>query len=255
MRQYATLRAMPASSKHRNPKHKLNHRTVLTPRETVAATRKGFKRPSPELAELLRLANLVPSNEELPQLRYAWGAVLVGEARMSPTAYNLRKMIGSLPDAIRLDIIENAGLITEPTSDPYSREFQNCLAAYRRYQTIVDARENLQRLIDRSPGPLHLQVEATRENGRLKLQPAEDDWAVKALLSAELDYLSRCAYDKCGRFFYAVRRGQPGCKPEHSDIIRKQRKRKRDKANNELKKTRMKNRPRQRVNVATAVHR
>lgn len=230
---------MPARQKPLLTPQKPHAKALLTPRDERATTIKGFKRPSPELAELLRLANLVPTSEELPQLRHRWGAVLIGDARMSPDAYNLRKMIGSLPDAIRLDILENARLRTEPTWD---REFQNCLAAYTRYQTIVDARENLRRLIDRLPGPLHFQVEATRENGKLKLQPADDDWAVRALLSAELDYLSRCAYDKCERFFYAVRRGQPGCTPEHSDIIRKQRKRKRDKENRELKETRKKKR-------------
>ena len=213
---------------------------------TAAMAKKGFKRPSPELAELLRLANLVPADVGLPQIK-------MQDRPGQPLS--LHRMVATLPDAVRLDLLETCALPSDfvmtrqheswgatmgvlemhaPLALVPNRqhEFWCCAMAMVRYQTIRDARENLRRLVDKTGEPLRFQAQASSgPKGKLKLQ---FDWGVEALLGAELDYLSRCAYSKCGAFFYAGRRGQPGCFLEHSNTIRKQRKRDADRANAEL---------------------
>jgi hypothetical protein len=186
---------------------------LQTPRETPVTASKGLKRPSPELAELLRLTNLVPTDMELPEIKL--------ESSLTKSLAEMgEEQMASLPDPIRLYLREF----------PYPRDWSEgtkTIMMFALYSVIRNARGNLRRIIDGTREPLRFQAEAKRgAKGKLELHP---DWTVKALLTAEIDYLARCAYSKCGKFFYAGRLGQPGCIPDHSDIIRKQRKRDREK--------------------------
>lgn len=180
------------------------------------------------------MANLVHPDEELPPLKpmQEW---LCEE---SP-GDSLQDLIAHLPAPIRVDLLENSK-VSDLACTPARKAVLRCCAARERYRLILNARENLHDLVEDPPDLLRLrfQVDFGRgQDGKLELRGVNewswDNWTIKALLSAEVDYLSRCAYGKCGKFFYAVRLGQPGCNPQHSNIIRKQRKRDRDKANSE----------------------
>jgi len=63
---------------------------------------------------------------------------------------------------------------------------------------------------------------------------------VSTLRYADLSYLRQCAYEPCGKIFYAGKSTQRGCTPEHSSNVRKKRKRERDKLNEQRKKKRAK---------------
>src|SRR5687767_11172598 len=85
---------MPARRKSAYSAQISEKQGLHAPRGMAAIVRKGFKRPSQELAELLRLANLVPEEIELPER-------LNDESRDT-----LVDSISRLPDAVRLELLD-----------------------------------------------------------------------------------------------------------------------------------------------------
>jgi hypothetical protein len=88
------LLGMPAREKSTRSAQISEVQALHTPRSMGAIARKGFKRPNQDLAELLRLANLVPEEIELPER-------LNDESRDA-----LVESISRLPDAVRLELLD-----------------------------------------------------------------------------------------------------------------------------------------------------
>ena len=184
-----------------------------------------LKQPPADLAEFIRLANLVPEGYWLPpELLPKWSqdaSIPPGEINIGIAWPELLERIQDqdFPEAVRRELIFVSKIELSPeelTSAP--RDVFRLSAVLMHYEKIRIAYYNLRGL--------------TR--GTASLDPLEN--LIHALFKADIGYLRRCAYQKCGKIFYAGRSVQPGCTPEHSTNVRKKNKRERDKQNRHPKK-------------------
>lgn len=231
----------------RKSKQKRGPKDVLASRSTAATAKKGFKRAPTELDELLRLANLevppdwdfLPHNlpENLSDLPPAIRLELFDHMQ-NPEAWHvpLEEMVGKIRARIR------EGKLPEPNRPDYSEKYLRQsfprIEQGAHYGRIFQAKENLNRIVAVNERKLPI----VRLIGEIMATTNPDgtgsmtyDEFTEILQSIDMEYIRRCKYEKCGKFFYAYRFQQPGCGPEHSEILRKQRKADRDKANKLLK--------------------
>lgn len=237
---------MPARKKHILSAQISEAQAYLAPRGMAAIAKKGFKHPSQELAELLRLANLVPEEIELPQ-------------RLNDKSRDaLIESISRLPDAVRLELLDS---LNRP--NPFIKEFidwmggtvwlqlnqekvvslaemNEIFSVVERYDAIRTSREGFKEILRQSPfhsveTRVLLQIDKHH-----KIQTIPLSRFTRAIAGVDARYLRQC--EVCKHFFFAGRLQQPGCTAQHSDIIRKRNKRARDKANRELNETRKKKR-------------
>jgi hypothetical protein len=199
--------------------------------DVVPSRRSRLKRPPRDLARFIRLANLVPEGTWLPpDLIPNLGSS--GEINIGTTWPELLERIQELPEPVRAELMAASNVVPPPEELARGGFYsdQNLTNIFRfgevlqHYEEIRVAYYNLRGL--------------TR--GTASLDPLEN--LLHALLHAELPYLRRCAYEKCGKIFYAGRSLQPGCKPAHSSALRKQRKRDIDRLNKQLERNRKKKR-------------
>jgi hypothetical protein len=174
---------------------------------------RGLKKPPRDLAEFIRLANLVPEGKWLPpDLIPNLGSS--GEINIGTTWPELLERIQELPEAVRAELIRASNVVPPPEEfarGVYSdRDLKNIFrfgAVLGHYEKIRVAYYNLRGLTQDSSS----------------LDPLEN--LLHALLYADLGYLRRCAYEPCGKIFYAGKSKQPGCTQRHSDNSRKKKKR------------------------------
>jgi hypothetical protein len=175
----------------------------------------GTKTAPADLAEFIRLANLVPDGkwlppELLPNNSGTWTELLERINDPDP--------LRAVPETVRAELIQQSRRI-QPTEEELtwnSLEGWRFGEMLRHYERIRIAYNNLRGLMQTSIDPLNQ--------------------LLVALGRADLSYLRRCAKAGCERIFYAGKLTQWGCSPEHSSAIRQQRKRDRDKANRHPKK-------------------
>lgn len=239
---------MAASKKAHNSRQITADKALQTPRGELGAARKGFKRPTPELKELLRLANLVP-----PDIDPAYNL-----------PYSLPEDPSELPSAVRLELFEHLqhperwhvplermveeirerirqGKLPDPNrpdySEKYLRQSHARMEQAAHYRRIFRARENFGRLVAGLPYVgLIGEIGAVRTpDGKTIITFDDDITQVLQDKKNDLTYLRRCPIETCRKFFFAGRMQQPGDTPAHSDAIRKRKKRERDKANLEYK--------------------
>lgn len=175
-------------------------------------------RAASELADFIRLANLVPEGYWLPpDLIPNLGSTGSIDARATWT--ELLERIHDLPEPVRAELIGVSKIELSAEELTWaSRDIFRLSNVLMHYEKIRIAYYNLRGL--------------TRDTA--SLDPLEN--LLHALLYAKLGLLRRCAYEKCGTIFYASRQVQPGCTPAHSSIIRKIRKRENDKRNQQKKR-------------------
>jgi hypothetical protein len=185
----------------------------------------GTKIAPPDLAEFIRLANLVPEGEWLPPV----GVLLPNLDGLTPevkppgsTWGELLERIQDLPEAVRAELIK-ASRQVEPTPEELtwiSLEGWRFSEVLRHYEQIRVAYNNLRGLASRAES----------------LDPLSQ--LLQALGRADLSYLRRCAKAGCENIFYAGKHTQKGCSDTCSNAIRQQRKRDRDRENRQNKKKR-----------------
>jgi hypothetical protein len=167
-----------------------------------------------ELAEFIRLANLVPEGAWLPP-------ELLPNLNTNPATWvELSDKLHQLPDSVRAELVEQSNQV-QPTSEQLtwaSLDTWRFAKVLSHYEKIRIAYYNLRGLLRKDSS----------------LDSLES--LLHALLYAKLVFLRRCGYEKCGKIFYASRQVQPGCTPAHSSIIRKIRKRENDKRNQQKKR-------------------
>ena len=163
-------------------------------------SKRGLKLAPPDLAEFIRLANLVPRGTFLPDI----------VPRGQPVSW-----VGTLERILELPSEVQAELMAACSKAP--DDFWRVSRVYGCYDKIRVAY-------------LHL--------GMLSRDESESIDALESLMSTlrfvEPSYLRRC--EVCNRIFYAKRKTQKGCTTKHSTILRKREKYARDKANREYKK-------------------
>jgi hypothetical protein len=218
-----------------------------TPRSMAAIVRKGFKRPSQELAELLRLTNLVPQEIELPER-------LNDESRDT-----LVDSISRLPDAVRLELLDclnrpiplikdfidwvgsgKASLQLDQEKVVALAEMNEIFSVVERYDAIRTSREGFKEILRHSPFHVVKTWVLLQIDIHHIIQTIPLSRFTRAIAGVDARYLRQC--EVCKHFFFAGRLTQPGCTAQHSDIIRKRNKRARDKANRVLNETRKKKR-------------
>lgn len=186
-----------------------------------------LKQPPADLAEFIKLANLVPEGYWLPPgLVPNPDGLSPEKGRAGTTWAELQEKLHDLPEAVRAELIARSRQVA-----PTPEELTWCdLDTWRigevlsHYEKIRVAYYNLRGL--------------TRRAASLDLL----ENLIHALFKADLGYLRRCAYEKCGKIFYAGRSVQPGCKPAHSSALRKQRKRETDRLGKQIKRDQIKKR-------------
>jgi len=191
----------------------------------------GLKQPPANLAEWIRLANLVPAETYLPDI------VVFDRFDNGPSWAEVLERIFLLPPAVQNELITRSR--RAPTADedeiwglkglhPDSNKMWQVDQHYNKIRTAY----------------LHLRMISQAESNSKSIDPLES--LVRDLRYADLSYLRQCAYEKCGKIFYAGKSIQPGCVPEHSGAVRKRNKRERDKLNRQdpyIKKKRAKTAP------------
>lgn len=177
----------------------------------------GVKQPPPDLAEFIRLANLVPDGEWLPpDLIPNLGST--GEIDVGTAWPELLERLHELPwEEVREELFAVSKIEPSPEKLTWaSRDVFRLSAVLMHYERIRIAYYNLRGLTQDSIDPLNQ--------------------LLIALGNADLSYLKRCPKADCGKLFYAGKHTQAGCSPDHSNAIRQQRKRDRDKDNRHPKK-------------------
>lgn len=231
-------------------------------RGTAATAKKGFRRASEKLTELIRMANLVPrdSSRSIILNDDRWE-----KSRLPPT---LPPDISVLPDAMRLELADHMshperwhldlekmlrqirervakGNLPDPAKPDYSEKYLRqsfpTMEKATHYQRIWQAHENLERIVAVNESRLPW-IQLVSEIGAFKepdgtVTLSYDDFT-EVIAEHDLEYIRRCPYEQCRLFFYAYRFQQPGCGPEHNDLLRKRRKAARDKKNKALKQKR-----------------
>lgn len=210
---------------------------------TVIRRSKGKKFPTREVREIVRLANLVPYEQPLPTAMPADVSELPDAIRLEladhmrhPKAWHipLEKIVKEIRHRNKLRQIPDRN--KPDYSEKYLRRFHPIMEQGAHYRRIIQARENLDRLVAVNEQVLpHVNLVGEvglfrKPDGSISLE--YDDFTESLRdKRVRIAYLRRCKHRKCGRFFYATRLPQPGCIPAHSTLVRKERKRKRDKDN------------------------
>ena len=163
-------------------------------RETPAKTKRGFKRPLPELEQIIRVVNLLPANP--PPL-----PLTTERANSLPTP--LREYLNQLYEA----------QFDESQNYHHSWEYMEW-----QYREIVEAREALQQLMreateisDEETFYFHDSIDARAylsisQDRRVRVEMSS---FARAVAGIEIDYLRNC--QTCGNIFYAGRKNQQCC--------------------------------------------
>jgi hypothetical protein len=197
------------------PKEKVAKKRVKPPRWT------GLK-PTPEgLEEWMRLANLVPPGDVLPELvperpvvntataPHLRGSLILSWDRALERLYEF-------PPAVQAELItaskaEVPNEVKEQFSSSFLPPDDNFWRLYlmsERYNKIRTA--------------CQLREIASTKN----TDPIET--LVSVLRRTDLNYLRQCELSECANVFYATKSRQPGCSPDHSTKIRRKKKYKGD---------------------------
>ena len=162
--------------------------------ETPAKLKRGFKRPRPELEEIIRVVNLLPDNP--PPL-----PLTIEQANSLPS--ELSEYLNQVYD----------NEFEHSESDTHSWDYMEW-----EYGQIVEARESLRQLMreatevsDEETIYFHDSIDA-----RAYLSISKDRKVTvamsplaRAIEGAEIDYLRYC--ETCRKIFYAGRKNQPCC--------------------------------------------
>jgi hypothetical protein len=178
-------------------------------KETPARVKRGFKRPRPELEEIIRLVNLLPADPP-------------------PAPLNADRM-NSLPEELRdyLEEVHSAELESDESDHSAHHAWQ---MMEWEYLEIRAARENLRQLIreanevsDEETFYFHEPVDAgayleitTERTVRVRMSIL-----ARAIEGAEIDYLRYC--EMCRKIFYAGRKNQQCCTPKCAKAQRQKR--------------------------------
>jgi hypothetical protein len=215
------------------------HKRLQASPGTAATAKKGFRRATDELAELLRLANLeIPSGLDLPaslpldisELPPAIRLELSDHMRQ-PETWHLRieEMIGKIRERVKKGALPDPG--RPDYSEKYLRQSFPAIEQGTHYGRIVQAQENFGRIVavneKRLPYMNLIGEILTFKNPDGTASLGYDDFT-EILREIDIEYIRRCGYEKCRRYFYAYRFKQPGCGPEHSALLRKRRKAEKD---------------------------
>jgi len=188
----ATQKAKPnKSSSELQASTDSKHREV---QETPAKSKRGFKRPQPELEEIIRLVNLLPDNP--PPL-----PLTIEQANDLPRELNEYLMN------------EYDAQLADTENDTHSWDYMEW-----QYKEIVDTRDRLRQLMreatevsDEETIYFHDAIDArayleiTRERTvRVRMSPL-----AQAVQGIEVDYLRDCK--TCGNIFFAGRKNQQCC--------------------------------------------
>ena len=174
--------------------------------ETPAKSKRGFKRPRPELEEIIRLANLLPDS--------------------APPLPLTDERINSLPPELN-DYLTKEYEAQYAESEDYTHSW-----AYMewQYKEIVEARDALRQLMreaqevsDEETIYFHESIDAgayllISKERTVKVQMSPFALAIKG---AEIDYLRYC--ETCRKIFYAGRKNQPCCSPKCAKAQRQKR--------------------------------
>jgi len=185
----------------------------------------GTKQAPSDLAEFIRLANLVPQGYWLPpELVPNLDGLSPEKGPAGTTWGELSDRLHQLPESVRKELFDRSKI--EPATAEereivaydYFPESYRISQVLQHYEKIRVAYYNLRGLTQDSIDPLNQ--------------------LLQALGHADLSYLRRCPKADCGKIFYAGKHTQLGCSTEHSSAIRQQRKRDRDKLNRQNAKKR-----------------
>jgi hypothetical protein len=174
--------------------------------ETPAKLKRGFKRPRPELEEIIRVVNLLPDNP--PPL-----PLTIERANSLPPALN----------EYLIQVYENEFEHSE--SDTHSWDYMEW-----EYREIVEARETLRQLMreatevsDEETIYFHDSIDARAylSIGKDRKVTVAMSGFARAVEGIEIDYLRDCAM--CGNIFYAGRKNQQCCTPKCAKAQRQKR--------------------------------
>lgn len=184
-------------AKQNKTKSELQASTGSERKETPAKAKRGFKRPRPELEEIIRAVNLLPTDPP-------------------PLPLTIERM-NSLPAELRdyLEEVRSAELeYDEPDHGPHHAwqmmEWE--------YLEIRESREALRQLIreanevsDEETIYFHQPIDARAylEISRERMVSVRMSRFAQAIEWAEIDYLRYC--ETCGKIFYAGRKNQHCC--------------------------------------------
>jgi hypothetical protein len=184
-----------------------------TTKETPAKTKRGFKRPRPELDEIIRAVNLLPENP----------------APLPLTT----ELANSLPPELSEYLNkEYEAQYAETESYTHSWDYMEW-----QYREIVEAREALRQLMreatevsDEETIYFHDSIDARAylSIGKDRKVTVAMSGFARAVEGIEIDYLRDCAM--CGNIFYAGRKNQQCCTPKCAKAQRQKRWRQRYKA-------------------------
>ena len=180
---------------------------VAKPQAKASKRWTGLKVPPPGLKERIKVANMVPPGTFLPDRLIPLGitswAEIVGRINRLPA--ELREDLLARAEAERpKDLAEAWRHLDEDWRDVF-----RVAQVSERYNKIRSAYWLL-RMVSQSEAK--------------SIEPLEE--LVSILRRADLSYLRQCDY--CQQIFYATKSIQPGCTPDHSTKLRKQRKYKKD---------------------------
>lgn len=177
--------------------------------ETPAKARRGFKRPRPELEEIIRAVNLLPADPP-------------------PLPLNVDRM-NSLPEELR-DYLEEVRSAELENDEPDHSAHHAWQMMEWEYLEIREARESLRQLMreayevsDEETIYFHQPIDAgayleiTKERTvSVRMSPFAN-----AIKGAEIDYLRYC--ETCGKIFYAGRKNQQCCSVKCAKVQRQKR--------------------------------
>ena len=190
----------------------------ITVQTSRGGSAKGLKRPPRDLEDWIRLANLIPRGQQLPGENDVFG---------SGTWPDLLERIAKLPDPLRSELLAHSEL---------PEDWQNQYTGNIRIETDAGGAPEMVRMLRTYDHFVRIQIATIYL--RLLARPAAErtldrlESFITSLRYAELSYLRECEY--CGKVFYAKRKTQSGCTPAHGSIIRKKKKRDRDRENAKL---------------------
>jgi hypothetical protein len=177
--------------------------------ETPAKPKRGFKRPRPELEEIIRAVNLLPA---------------------SPPPLPLTSdRMNSLPEELRdyLEEVRSKELEYDEPDHSAHHAWQIMEWQYLEIREAQHALDNLMReanevsneetIYFHQPIDAGAYLEISRERTvRVRMSPF-----ARAIAGAEIDYLRYC--ETCGKIFYAGRKNQPCCTPKCAKAQRQKR--------------------------------
>jgi hypothetical protein len=189
-----------------------------TPTVISTARTRRIKTPNPELAELIRLANLATHEIDLP------------DPPLDPRSDS--EWLKSLPDRVRLELLEHkeqpekwSSRVPPPDKTIVKTvwgAFAPVFAMIDHYNLILASRKVLQAIVNKDLKPVRVPMTAwfrlhkDKKTAELALDeesmPPVVGQIVKALKDADVSYLKRCPI--CGNYFYGRREASVVCEPK-----------------------------------------